>query len=211
MTDKNCLRGEIKKLEVELWNLKVKGTVVVSYNQRFQELAVMCARMFLEESDKIKRYISGLPDMIHGSVMASKPKTMVGNLAGDCMSVENANTANNQKGTKTGQKPICFECGAHGHFKRERPKQKNNNRGKQVGNGNAPVKVYAVGHTRINPNSNVVTGLPPTRQVEFQINLPGVAPVARAPYRLAPFEMKELSNQLKELSDKGFIRPSSLP
>ncbi|GJY45488.1 putative reverse transcriptase domain-containing protein [Tanacetum coccineum] len=55
-------------------------------------------------------------------------------------------------------------------------------------------------------------GLPPTRQVEFQINLvPGAAPVARAPYRLAPSEMKELADQLQELSDKGFIRPSSSP
>ncbi|GJQ99966.1 putative reverse transcriptase domain-containing protein [Tanacetum coccineum] len=55
-------------------------------------------------------------------------------------------------------------------------------------------------------------GLPPTRQVEFQIDLiPGAAPVAQASYRLAPSEMKELSEQLKELSDKGFIRPSSSP
>ncbi|GJW59254.1 putative reverse transcriptase domain-containing protein [Tanacetum coccineum] len=55
-------------------------------------------------------------------------------------------------------------------------------------------------------------GLPPTRQVEFQIDLvPGVAPVARAPYRLAPTELQELSTQLQELSDKGFIRPSSSP
>ncbi|GKB27449.1 putative reverse transcriptase domain-containing protein [Tanacetum coccineum] len=55
-------------------------------------------------------------------------------------------------------------------------------------------------------------GIPPTRQVEFQINLvPGVALVARAPYRLAPSEMKDLLEQLKELSDKGFIRPSSSP
>ncbi|GJU67583.1 putative reverse transcriptase domain-containing protein [Tanacetum coccineum] len=55
-------------------------------------------------------------------------------------------------------------------------------------------------------------GLPPTRQVEFQINLiPGAAPVARAPYRLAPSEMKELSDQLQELFDKGIIRPSSSP
>ncbi|GKF74619.1 hypothetical protein Tco_0220951, partial [Tanacetum coccineum] len=53
-------------------------------------------------------------------------------------------------------------------------------------------------------------GLPPTRQVEFQIDLmPGAARVARAPYRFAPSEMKELSEQLQELSDKGFIRPSS--
>ncbi|GJT56799.1 putative reverse transcriptase domain-containing protein [Tanacetum coccineum] len=57
-----------------------------------------------------------------------------------------------------------------------------------------------------------LSGLPLTRQVEFQIDLiPGAAPVARAPYRLAPSEMKELSEQLKELSDKGFIRPSSSP
>ncbi|GJV89863.1 putative reverse transcriptase domain-containing protein [Tanacetum coccineum] len=52
ITDKYYPRGEIKKLEVEMWNLKVK------------------------ESDKIEKYVGGLPDMIHGSVMASKPKTM---------------------------------------------------------------------------------------------------------------------------------------
>ncbi|GKE37159.1 hypothetical protein Tco_1460564 [Tanacetum coccineum] len=55
-------------------------------------------------------------------------------------------------------------------------------------------------------------GIPPTRQVEFQIDLvPGPAPVARASYRLAPSEMKELVEQLQELSDKGFIRPISSP
>ncbi|GKB25963.1 putative reverse transcriptase domain-containing protein [Tanacetum coccineum] len=55
-------------------------------------------------------------------------------------------------------------------------------------------------------------GLPPTRQVEFQIDLvPGAAPVARAPYRLAPLELQELSTQLQELSEKGFIRPSYSP
>ncbi|GJX08051.1 putative reverse transcriptase domain-containing protein [Tanacetum coccineum] len=55
-------------------------------------------------------------------------------------------------------------------------------------------------------------GLPPVRQVEFQINLiPGAAPVARAPYRLAPSEMQELSNQLQELADRGFIQPSTSP
>ncbi|GJZ00234.1 putative reverse transcriptase domain-containing protein [Tanacetum coccineum] len=285
-------------------------------------------------------------------------------------STANANNANYQRGTGSGQKPTCFECRAQGHFKRECPKLKNNNnRGNQVGGGNAPTKVYAVGHAGTNLDSNVVTGtfllnnsyasilfdigadrifvstafssqidiiptaldhyydveladgriirlniilrgctlnilnhpfninlmpvelgsfdaiigmdwlvkyqeiivcaekifhipwgnetlivhgdgsnrgtrgyetedksekkrledvpivrdfpdvfpedlsgLPPTRQVEFQIDLiPGAAPVARAPYRLAPSEMKELSEQLKELSDKGFIRPSSSP
>ncbi|GJS56910.1 putative reverse transcriptase domain-containing protein [Tanacetum coccineum] len=57
-----------------------------------------------------------------------------------------------------------------------------------------------------------LAGLPPVRQVEFQINLiPRAAPVARTPYRLAPSEMQELSNQLQELADRGFIRPSTSP
>nr|GFA02861.1 putative reverse transcriptase domain-containing protein [Tanacetum cinerariifolium] len=55
-----------------------------------------------------------------------------------------------------------------------------------------------------------LSGLPPARPVEFQIDLiPGAAPVARAPYRPALSKMKELSEQLQELSKKGFIRPSS--
>ncbi|GJZ28832.1 putative reverse transcriptase domain-containing protein [Tanacetum coccineum] len=57
-----------------------------------------------------------------------------------------------------------------------------------------------------------LSGFPLTRQVEFQIDLiPGAAPMARAPYQLAPSEMKELSEKLKELSNKGFIRPRSSP
>ncbi|GKF78710.1 hypothetical protein Tco_0234278 [Tanacetum coccineum] len=54
-----------------------------------------------------------------------------------------------------------------------------------------------------------LSGLPPARLVEFHDLIPGAAPIARASYRLAPSEMKELSEQLQELSYKGFIRPSS--
>ncbi|GJV19053.1 reverse transcriptase domain-containing protein [Tanacetum coccineum] len=196
MTNKYCPRGEVKKLEGEMWNLKVKGTDVVSYNQRFQELALMCARMFPKESDKIEKYVGGLPDMIHGSnkrqntgrayaagsgekkpyggskPLCSKcnyhhdgqyaPKchkcNRVGHLARDCRSTANANTANNQRGTRASQKPTCYECGAQGHFKRDCPNQKKNNRGNQGGNGNAPAKVYAIGRAGTNPDLNVVTG-----------------------------------------------------
>ncbi|GKF01639.1 reverse transcriptase domain-containing protein, partial [Tanacetum coccineum] len=207
----------------------VKGIDVVAYNRRFQQLALMCARMFPEEVDKIEKYIGGLPDMILGSVKALKPKTMqeviefstnlmddktnayaerqaerkrkykdlskknqnqqqqnkrqntgqaytagnsdrksyawskplcskcnynhegpcppkcsnykrVGHLAKDCRSrPANANNNNNnQKGNG------CYECGAQGHFKRNCPKLKNNDRGNQAGNDRAPAKVYVV-------------------------------------------------------------------
>nr|GFA81529.1 putative reverse transcriptase domain-containing protein [Tanacetum cinerariifolium] len=57
-----------------------------------------------------------------------------------------------------------------------------------------------------------LSGLPPVCEVEFRIDLiPGALPIAKAPYRLAPSEMSELSNQLRELQKKGFIRPSSSP
>nr|GEZ44148.1 reverse transcriptase domain-containing protein [Tanacetum cinerariifolium] len=57
MTVKYCPRGEVKKLEVEIWNLKVKGTNIASYTLRFQELALLYGRMFPEESDEIERYV----------------------------------------------------------------------------------------------------------------------------------------------------------
>ncbi|GKC70262.1 putative reverse transcriptase domain-containing protein [Tanacetum coccineum] len=57
-----------------------------------------------------------------------------------------------------------------------------------------------------------LSGLSPIREIEFQIDIiPGATSVAKYPYRLAPSKMEELSGQLKELQDKGFIRPSSSP
>ncbi|GJV06406.1 putative reverse transcriptase domain-containing protein [Tanacetum coccineum] len=59
---------------------------------------------------------------------------------------------------------------------------------------------------------NDLSGLPPVREIKFRIQLiPGATPEAKSPYRLAPSELEELSGQLKELQDKGFIRPSSSP
>ncbi|GJW70981.1 putative reverse transcriptase domain-containing protein [Tanacetum coccineum] len=489
ITDKYCPQGEIKKLEIELWNLKVKGNDVPTYTKRFQELTLICTKFVANETEKVDKYISGLPDNIYGNVKSFRPKMLdetnelandlmdqklctyadrqsdnkrkaddssrnnhghqqqpfkrqnvakvynmgtgekkpyggslpkctkchfyhngpctqkchkcnkVGHFARDCRSSGNTNVANTQKGNGTNPKGNgCFECGAPGHFKRDCPKLKN----KDGGNGSAQGWVYAVGNAEKkgnasrDPDSNVVTGtfllnnryasilfdtgadrsfistafssliniaptplensydveladgkivgvdtimrgctlnflnhpfnidlmpvelgsfdviigmdwlrrchavivcdeklvripygnetlifhgnksndgresrltiiscskaqeymakgcqiflaqisakkeedksegkqlkdvpivrdfpevfpedlsgLPPARPVEFQIDLiPGAAPVARAPYRLAPSEMKELSEQLQELSDKGFIRPSSLP
>nr|GEX15083.1 putative reverse transcriptase domain-containing protein [Tanacetum cinerariifolium] len=207
MTSKYCLKGEIKKLEIELWNLKVKGNDVLSYNQCFQELKLMCSRMFPEESYKVEKYVGGLPNMIQGSVMASKQKTMQDAIefATELMDqkirsladrqVENKRklddtSKNNQKqqqpfkmynvtraytvGLEEKKEPAyyCqqpespgenqwgvtfFEWGAQGHFKRDYPKLKNNNRGNQVGNDGATTRVYAVGNAGENSNANVVT------------------------------------------------------
>ncbi|GJZ30189.1 putative reverse transcriptase domain-containing protein [Tanacetum coccineum] len=171
--------------------------------------------MFPEEIDKIEKYIGGLPDMIHGSAERKRKY--------DDLSKNNQNQQQQNKRQNTGQaytagnsdrkpyagsKPLCSKC----NYNHEGPCPPR-----------APAKAYVVGKAGANPDNVVaefkdfpevfpedLSGLPPTRQVEFQIDLvPGAAPVARAPYRLAPSEMKELSEQLKELSDKGFIRPRS--
>ncbi|GKE01276.1 putative reverse transcriptase domain-containing protein [Tanacetum coccineum] len=76
LTDKYCPNGEIKKLEIELWNLKVRGNDVAAYTQRFQELALMCTKFLADETAKIDKYIGGLPDNIHGNVMSARPKTL---------------------------------------------------------------------------------------------------------------------------------------
>nr|GEU58416.1 putative reverse transcriptase domain-containing protein [Tanacetum cinerariifolium] len=76
MTDKYCPQGEIKKLEIQLWNLKVKGNNVPTYTKRFQELTLICTKFVANETEKIDKYISGLPDNIYGNVKSFKPKTL---------------------------------------------------------------------------------------------------------------------------------------
>ncbi|GJT12850.1 putative reverse transcriptase domain-containing protein [Tanacetum coccineum] len=295
-------------------NLKVKGTDVASYTLRFQELALMCGRMFHEESDKVEKYVGGLPDMIRGN----------GHFKRDCPKLKNKNHGN-QGGNgnapmkvyvvgNVGTNPdsnvvtgtfllnnryasILFDTGADRSFVSTTfsslidvtPTTLDHYYDVELADGKIirintiirgctlnfldhpfninlmPVELgsfdviigmdwlakyhavidYAEKIVRIpwgNETLIVTTKeiedksgekrledvpivrdfpevfpkdlpcLPPTRQVEFQIDLvPGAAPVARAPYRLAPSEIKELSEQLQELSDKGLIRASSSP
>ncbi|GJS74169.1 putative reverse transcriptase domain-containing protein [Tanacetum coccineum] len=397
LTDKYCPKGEIKKLKIKLWNLRVRRNDVAAYTQRFQELALMCTKFLANETEKVYMYIKRQNDNKRKADDSSRnnqqphkkqnvaraytagpgeKKAYTGNLplctkcnyhhtgkcapkCGNCKRYGHAtndcrvNTNNNNnKNQKTG---ACYECGNTGHIKKNCPKLKN--RGNGNGNGTAQGRAYALGGRDASPDSNVITGtfllnnryatilfdtgadrsfvsntfsalinitpttleshydveladgkiigvntiirgctlnfmnhpfnidlmpvplgsfdviigmdwltkyhgviicdekigcdvflahittkeakdksegkrledvpivrdfpevfpedlpgIPPARQVEFQIDLvPGDAPVARAPYRLAPSEMKELAEQLQELSDKGFIRPSSSP
>nr|GEV60049.1 hypothetical protein [Tanacetum cinerariifolium] len=395
ITNKYCPKGEIQKLESEYWNLKVKGLDLLNYNQRFQELALMCDRMFPEES--AKEAIEFATEMMDKKMLTHAEHQAEHKRKFDDTSRNNQNQQqpfkrNNVAWVYTvgpgdkkpygGTKPLCPKCNYHhdgpcvpkytnskkiGHLAcdckgqpccYQQQQQPEGPRGNRAGNGNAVARAYAIGTAETNLNSNVVTnhgydvkladgriiwvntliqgctlnflnhpfnidlmpvemgsfdviigidwlvkhhavivcdqklirvpfdnkilifhgdrsnnghesrlnnisctktqryllkgcpiflahvttkgakdktkekrledvpivqdfpevfpedlsGIPSTRQVEFQINLiPGVVPVAQAPYRLASSEMEELSNQLKELVDKGFIRPGSSP
>ncbi|GJX06366.1 reverse transcriptase domain-containing protein, partial [Tanacetum coccineum] len=70
---KYCPRNEIKQMKNELWNLKVKGTNLTAYNQRFQELILLCPEMVPNADRLLERYIEGLPLNIKGNVTSSKP------------------------------------------------------------------------------------------------------------------------------------------
>ncbi|GKB49763.1 putative reverse transcriptase domain-containing protein [Tanacetum coccineum] len=76
MTDKYCPQGEIKKLEIELWNLKVKGNDVPAYTERFQELTLICTKFVANETEKVDKYISGLLDNIYGNIKSARPKML---------------------------------------------------------------------------------------------------------------------------------------
>ncbi|GJR55358.1 reverse transcriptase domain-containing protein [Tanacetum coccineum] len=67
---------EIKKLEIELWNIKVKGNDVPTYTERFQELTLICTKFVANETEKVYKYISGIHDNIYGNVKSARPKTL---------------------------------------------------------------------------------------------------------------------------------------
>nr|GEX92218.1 reverse transcriptase domain-containing protein [Tanacetum cinerariifolium] len=157
MTYRYCPQGEIKKLEIKLWNLKVKGNDVSVYTERFQELTLICTKFVANETEKIDKNSAPIQKgrlIRKGRLMIYPETTMVinNNPPRDRMSPRN-NEAN-PKGNG------CFECGAPRHFKRDCPKLKNKDRG----NVNAQGWVYVVGNAEKkgnasrDPNSNVITG-----------------------------------------------------
>nr|GEU84122.1 putative reverse transcriptase domain-containing protein [Tanacetum cinerariifolium] len=301
LMDKYCPKGEIKKLEIELWNLRVKGNDVAAYTQRFQELALMCTKFLTDEIKKVNKYISGIPDKIHGNVMSARPKTLDETIDGNgvaqgrvyALGGRDASPDSNViMGTfliNNHYAKILFDTGADRSFVSTTfsaliditPTALETHYDVELADGkiirvnaiirgctlnfmNHPfnidlmpvplgsfdviigmdwlTKYHAViiCDEKIVPNVTTkeakdkleekrledvpivrdfpkvfpedLPGIPPARPVEFQIDLvPGAVPVAWAPYRLAPSEMKELAKQLQELSDKGFIRPNSSP
>ncbi|GKD87480.1 reverse transcriptase domain-containing protein [Tanacetum coccineum] len=215
--------GEEDRVEKFIGGLldNIQGNVIVVEATRLQD-AVRIANNLMDQ--KLKGYVvknaenKRRLEVNQRDNRGQQPPFKRPNVRGQ--NVARAYTAgNNERKPYNGSLPLYKKC-----YKSDCPKLKDQNRGNKAGNknevGEARGKAYVLGGIDANPDSNVVKEvfpedlprLPPTRQVEFQIDLvPGAAPVARAPYRLAPSKLQELSTQLQELSNKGFIRPSSSP
>ncbi|GJW26304.1 putative reverse transcriptase domain-containing protein [Tanacetum coccineum] len=186
---KYCPRNEVKKMEDEFCNLTVKGNDLKTYVRRFQELAVLYPTMVPNSEKLMEVFIGGLPRSIKGKCYHFKSL----NFGGSCFDV----VPGMDWLSKYHGRIICDEKVVHIPIDGET----------LIIREDIPVVREFL---EVFPEN--LPGLPPVRQVEFQIDLiPGAAPVARAPYRLAPSEMQELSNQLQELADQGFIRPSTSP
>nr|GEY52828.1 reverse transcriptase domain-containing protein [Tanacetum cinerariifolium] len=225
---KYCPWTEIQKIEDEFYHLTVKGNDLKTYVRRFSELATLCPTMVSDSEKLLKAFIGGLPRSIKGNVTASKPKTLeeayfdTKHTLGCTMTLLNQPFEINLISIKLGSfdvvigmdwlskyhaKILCDEKVIHIPIDGETliirvmEKKSDEKRLKDI----PVVKEFP----DVFPEDLPI--LPSVRQVEFQINLiPGTTPVARAPYRLAPSEMQELSNQLQELIDRGFIRSTSI-
>nr|GEU80623.1 hypothetical protein [Tanacetum cinerariifolium] len=149
--------SQIRSLGPDAYSMtwEVKGNDVPAYTERFQELTLICTNFVANETEKINKYIGGLPKNIYGSVKASIPKMLDqklrtyaerqtnnkrkandsfrnnhGHFARDCRSSDNTNVANAQRDNRANPKGNgCFKCRAPGHFKRDCPKLKNKDGG----------------------------------------------------------------------------------
>nr|GEU62499.1 retrovirus-related Pol polyprotein from transposon TNT 1-94 [Tanacetum cinerariifolium] len=159
MMDKYCPWGEIKKLEIELWNLKVKENNVLTYTERFQELSLIYTKFVADETKKNEKYVSGLPDNIYESVKASKPRTLdeTIELANDLMDQKLRTYAERQTNNK--RKADDSFRNHHGH-QQQTPKRQN------------VTRVYNMGTGKKNPYSGNLPKANPKRNGCFECGAP---------------------------------------
>nr|GFA14796.1 putative reverse transcriptase domain-containing protein [Tanacetum cinerariifolium] len=196
MTEVYYPRNEIQKMVTDLWNLTVKGNDLTAYTQMFQELILLCTRMVPDEEDRVERFIEGLPNNIQGNMIAANPARLqdairIANQLMDkklqgyaARSAENKKRMESNPRDNHGQQPSfksqnttrqnvarAYTAGNNerkgpGHFRKDCPKLRNQNRGNQTrnktrnktGGSEVTAKAYAIGRGGTNPDSNVVTG-----------------------------------------------------
>ncbi|GJT00720.1 putative reverse transcriptase domain-containing protein [Tanacetum coccineum] len=173
-------QGEIKKLKIKLWNLKVKGNDVPAYTEHFQELTLICTKFVANETEKVDKYISGLPNNIYGNVKSGRPKTLdeTIELANDLMDQKLRTYAERQSDNK--RKADDSSRNNHGH--QQQPfKRQNVTKVYKMGTGVLATQMLLIliramganpkgngcfefgneekrGNASGNPDSNVVTG-----------------------------------------------------
>nr|GEV34438.1 putative reverse transcriptase domain-containing protein [Tanacetum cinerariifolium] len=221
MTDEFCPTEEVQRLEEELRRLKLKDINIAAYTKMFNELALLCPDVVPNKKKRVELYIKGLPEIIKGETTSSRPATLNESVRMAHALMEQKNQAKNERiaeGIK--RKWEINNQGNNNNNNSHNRARKYIKRGSQLFIAQVTEKEPAKKQLQDMPVicnfpevfPDDLPGIPPPQQVEFKIELiPGAAPVARAPYRLAPSELKELSDQLKELSEKGFIHPISSP
>ncbi|GKB04675.1 putative reverse transcriptase domain-containing protein [Tanacetum coccineum] len=167
MTNKCCPRGKIKKLKIEVWNLKVKGSVMAYKPKKMQdaiefatELIDQKIRTLDERQAKNKRKFEDTSRNNQNQQQPFKRQNVARTYTAgpEEKKLQPTAASKNQRAQGANQRVLtCFECGAQDHFKSNCPKLKNRSKGNQAGNGNAMARAYAVGNAGTNPNSNVVT------------------------------------------------------
>ncbi|GKC35762.1 putative reverse transcriptase domain-containing protein [Tanacetum coccineum] len=172
-------RNEIQKMETGLWNLTVKGNNLTAYNQRLQELTLLCTKMAPKEEDKVEKYIGDLPDNIQGNLKGyaiknaenkrrfnnnqrdnhaqQQPPFKRQNVNGQ--NVARAYTVENNVERKgyVGALPYCSKCRLH----HEGPcMNRGNKTGNKTRNNKAKARAYAIGGGGANPDLNIIIGHP---------------------------------------------------
>ncbi|GJY26967.1 putative reverse transcriptase domain-containing protein [Tanacetum coccineum] len=161
MKEEFCPPEEIQRMEIELWNLRVKDSNIVAYTQRFNELILLCPDLVPNEKKKIEAYVRGLPKNVKGETTSSRPTTL--------------NEAIRMAHTLTGQK---LQAKAERVAESNKRKWENNNNNNNRNNnnrerghtraksskrddrqgGNAQCRAYVIHDTENNKGPNVVTG-----------------------------------------------------
>ncbi|GKA46484.1 putative reverse transcriptase domain-containing protein [Tanacetum coccineum] len=199
----------------------IQGNVIAAEPTRLQRCGLSCKHYWDQKLKGYARYAENKRRLHHerSCTVRCENCKRVGHMDRDCTTVVALNTQRapirNQPGI------VCYECGRPRHFRKDYPRLRNQNHRNKTGSNEATIRAYAIGGGGANPFLQRHHGfqedclelffLPPARQVEFQIDLvSGAAPVARAPYRLTPAEIQEVSTQLQELYDKGIYKTQFL-